>query len=122
MLGLHCSSGVSLVVTSRLLVAVTSLAQHRLQGTRASVAAVRGLNSLDSPAPEHRLSHCDARVSLLLGTWDLPGPGIEPVSPALVSGFSTTELPGKLLKHCFLNEASLGCRKPANPGVLAVSS
>ena len=77
MLGLHCSSGVSLVVTSRLLVAVTSLvAQHRLQGTRASVAAVRGLNSLDSPAPEHRLSHCDARVSLLLGMWDLPGPAI----------------------------------------------
>ena len=26
--------------------------------------------------------------------WDLPGPGIEPVSPALADGFFTTELPG----------------------------
>ena len=24
--------------------------------------------------------------------WDLPGPGIEPVSPALTGGFFTTEL------------------------------
>ena len=29
------------------------------------------------------------------GTWDLPGPGIEPMSPALVAGFFTTEPPGK---------------------------
>ena len=27
--------------------------------------------------------------------WDLPEPGIEPVSPALSGGFSTTEPPGK---------------------------
>ena len=27
---------------------------------------------------------------------DLPGPGIEPVSPALAGGFFTTEPPGKL--------------------------
>ena len=27
--------------------------------------------------------------------WDLPTPGIEPVSPALASGFFTTEPPGK---------------------------
>ena len=27
--------------------------------------------------------------------WDLPGPGIEPVSPALAGGFLTTEPPGK---------------------------
>jgi len=26
---------------------------------------------------------------------DLPGPGIEPVSPALTGGFFTTEPPGK---------------------------
>ena len=35
--------------------------------------------------------------------WDLPGPGIEPVSPALVGRFFTTEPPGKpeikLLKY-----------------------
>ena len=27
--------------------------------------------------------------------WDLPGSGIEPMIPALVGGFFTTELPGK---------------------------
>ena len=27
--------------------------------------------------------------------WDLPGPGIEPVSPALAGGFFTTESPGE---------------------------
>ena len=27
--------------------------------------------------------------------WDLPGPGLEPMSPALAGGFSTTALPGK---------------------------
>ena len=27
--------------------------------------------------------------------WDLPGPGIEPVSSALADGFFTTELSGK---------------------------
>ena len=29
--------------------------------------------------------------------WDLPGPGIEPVSPALASGYLTTVPPGKSL-------------------------
>ena len=29
--------------------------------------------------------------------WDLPGPGLEPVSPALAGGFLTTVLPGKPL-------------------------
>ena len=29
--------------------------------------------------------------------WDLPGPGLEPVSPALAGGFLTTVPPGKPL-------------------------
>ena len=29
--------------------------------------------------------------------WDLPGPGLEPVSPALADGFLTTAPPGKSL-------------------------
>ena len=32
-----------------------------------------------------------AQASLLSGLWDLPGPGIESVSPALAGGFVTTE-------------------------------
>ena len=37
--------------------------------------------------------------------WDLPGPGLEPVSPALAGGFLTTAPPGKppsVLKIFFL--------------------
>ena len=61
-----------------------------------------------------RLSSCGARTQLLRGMWDLPGPGIEPVSPALAGGFFTTAPPGKSqmlnlkallyhiwLSHCF---------------------
>ena len=32
---------------------------------------------------------------MLRGMWDLPGPGLERVSPALAGGFLTTEPPGK---------------------------
>ena len=32
--------------------------------------------------------------------WDLPGPGLKPVSPALAGGFLTTAPPGK--SHSFL--------------------
>ena len=64
-------------------------------GAWASVVAVRGLSSCDSRAVEHRLSSCGAQASLLHGMCDLPGPGIEPMSPALAGGFSTTAPPGK---------------------------
>ena len=42
-----------------------------------------------------RLSSCGSRDSLLHGMWDLPRPGLEPVSPALAGRFSTTAPPGK---------------------------
>ena len=32
---------------------------------------------------------------MLRGMWDLPGPRLEPMSPALTGGFLTTEPPGK---------------------------
>ena len=43
----------------------------------------------------HRLSSCGSRAQLLRDMWDLPRPGLEPVSPALAGGFSTTAPPGK---------------------------
>ena len=55
----------------------------------ASLVAAHGLSSCGSWALECRLSSCGARA-LLPGIWDLPGPGIEPVSPALAGGFLTT--------------------------------
>ena len=65
--------------------------------------AVRGpLTIVASLAAEHRLqtrrlSSCGSRASLLCGMWDLPRPGLEPVSPALAGRFSTTAPPGKPL-------------------------
>ena len=42
-----------------------------------------------------RLSNCGSRAQLLRGTWDLPRPGLEPVSPASAGRLSTTVPPGK---------------------------
>ena len=58
-----------------LIIAASLVAEHRLQ-TR-------------------RLSSCGARAQLLRGMWDLPRPGLEPVSPALAGRLSTTAPPGK---------------------------
>ena len=38
---------------------------------------------------------------------DLPGPGLEPVPPALAGGFSTTAPPGKSLKFLTYNEPGI---------------
>ena len=46
-----------------------------------------GFGSCGLRAVEHRLSSCGAWPQLLRGMWDLPRPGIEPVSPALAGGF-----------------------------------
>ena len=43
----------------------------------------------------HGLSSCGARALLLHSMWDLPGPGLKPMSPALADGFLTTVPPGK---------------------------
>ena len=41
------------------------------------------------------LSSCGVWAYLLHGMRALPGPGVEPVSPALAGRFFTTEPPGK---------------------------
>ena len=68
-------------------------------GMRASVVVARGLSSCGSWALECRLSSCGAWAYLLPGTWDLPGPGLEPMSPALAGGFLITVPPGKPRAH-----------------------
>ena len=64
-----------IAVRGPLTIAASLVAEHRLQ-TR-------------------RLSNCGSRTQLLRGMWDLPRPGLEPVSPALAGRFSTTAPPGK---------------------------
>ena len=106
-LGLHCCAGLSLVAASggysiavvcKLLITVASLVtEHGLYRVRASVVAACGLSSYRSRAPEHRLNSLGARAQLLHSMWDLPGPGIKPMSPALAGRFFTTEPSGKPL-------------------------
>ena len=65
------------------------------QGAWASEVVAHRLSSCGSQAVERRLSSCGAQAQLLHGTWDFPGPGLEPVSPALAGGFLTTAPLGK---------------------------
>ena len=63
--------------------------------------AVRGpLTIAASLVAEHRLqmrrlSSCGSRAQLLRGMWDLPRPGLDPMSPALAGRLSTTAPPRK---------------------------
>ena len=66
-----------IAVHGPLTIAASLVAEHRLQ-TR-------------------RLSNYGSRAQLLRGMWDLPRPGLEPVSPALAGRLSTTAPPGKPL-------------------------
>ena len=62
---------------------------------RASVVAAHRHSHCGSQALEHRLDSCGTWAELLLGMWDLPRPGIKPMSPAVAGGFFTPEPPGK---------------------------
>ena len=44
---------------------------------------------------------CGSWAQLLRGMWDLPGPGLKPVAPALAGGFLTTVPPGKPFPNTF---------------------
>ena len=67
-----------------------------------------GFSSCGSRALEHRFSSC-ARALLLHGMWDLPRPGLKPVSPALAGGFLTTAPPGKSQELQFLKKEGKIC-------------
>ena len=51
-----------------------------------------------------RLSSCGSWAQLLCGMWDLPRPGLKPMSPALAGRFSTTAPPGKPLSCDFFKK------------------
>ena len=64
------------------------------------IAVHRPLTIAASLVAEHRfqtrrLSSCGSRAQSLRGMWDLPRPGLEPVSPALAGRLSTTAPPGR---------------------------
>ena len=70
------------------------------------IAVREPLTIVASPVVEHRLqtrrlSSCGSQAHLLRGMWDLPRPGLEPVSPALAGRLPTTVPPGKPQKAVF---------------------
>ena len=69
-----------------------------------------GFSSCGSRVLERRLSSCGAWAQLLYCMWDLPRPGIEPVSPALAGGFLTTALPGSPSFYIFLDKETMHLR------------
>ena len=84
-----CSEQELVFLTCGLLVA-----EHRL----------RGFRTRSTQAQQWRLVGFRAQTNKLLrGVWNLPGPGITPVVPALIGGFLSTSLTGKSLFisfHC----------------------
>ncbi|KAJ8797001.1 hypothetical protein J1605_001811 [Eschrichtius robustus] len=65
-----------------------------------SLTAVHTFSYLVCPHSTFYLFHRIFHFCLVLtikdqGMWDLPGPGLEPVSPALAGGFLTTVPPAK---------------------------
>ena len=71
------------------------------------IAVRRPLTIAASVVAEHRLqtrrlSNRGSRAQPLCGMWDLPGPGLEPVCPALAGGLPTTASPGKPLHFFFI--------------------
>ena len=93
-----CELGLFLVAVLRLLIVVASLvAEPGLKGIQASVVAACGLSSCVSWSLEHRLRSYGTQGQLLCSIWDLPEPGIEPVSPELAGRFFTTDPSGNPL-------------------------
>ena len=101
-----CGEWVLLCVMVReLLITVASLvAECKLQGMQASVVAAHVLSICNSWNLENRLSSCDAWAYLICCKWYLPGPRIEPMSPAMADGFFTTEPPGKHRRQVLLHQ------------------
>ena len=86
--------GLLFVVVHGLIAVASFVVEHGLQVRRllqlwhmGSVVVACGLSSCGSRALERRLSSCGHGLKLLRGMWDLPGPGLEPASPALAGRF-----------------------------------
>ena len=70
-----------------------------------------GFSSCGSRGLECRLSNCGTWAYLLRSMWDLPRPGLEPVSPALAGRFLTTAPPEKSLVIVNFKSMNLHLRK-----------
>jgi len=77
-----------------------------LVNSRAELMDSRALELQASVDAAHGLSGWRTWVLLPCGMWNLPRPGVEPVSPALAGRFLTTEPQGKSWTHVFWVEGT----------------
>ena len=70
---------------------------RRLSGCGVWASHCGGFSCCGAQALEYRLSRCGAWVYLPLGMWNLPGPGIEPMSTALAGRFLSNVPSGRSL-------------------------
>ena len=54
------------------------------------------------------LSSCGAQAQLLCSIWNLPGPGIDPMSPALAGRFLSTAPAGRSSNYIFMSVGTCG--------------
>ena len=98
MLGLCCSEHAFCSCGKQgLLFTYVSQASHcgGFSCCRAQAVVLMGFSSCGSRAPEPGLNNCGSRDQLPCCMWDIPRPGIEPVSATLQGGFLITGPPGK---------------------------
>ena len=98
--GFSCRARASLVVEHGLLLLQSTGFSCRAQAFKPSAFRFQQLWNVGSVvvapgALRCRLRSCGPQTQLLHSMWDLPGSGIEPVSPALAGGFFTAEPPWK---------------------------
>ena len=89
-LGLHCCC-----TNFPLAVAISSYSLVWFSGFSWGLLLLQSMGGCGSQALEHRRSSCGPRAESLLRMWDLHRPQMEPVSPASVGRFFTTEPLGK---------------------------
>ena len=89
-----------IIMVCKILTAVASLvAEHRLWVHGLRQMQLMGSVVVAQRARARRLSSRSAWAPLLHGIWNLPRPGIEPMSPALVGRFLATVPPREVLKY-----------------------
>ena len=96
MLGLHCSTQPSSICSTQAYCSGFSCCGAPTLGLCASVVGIQGLINCGLQAIECTgFSSCGTWAQLFCALWNLPRPGIEPVSPALAGRFPSTVPPGK---------------------------
>ena len=82
---------------------------HRKGPSLQPFSAQPGLSRCGAQAPDAQAQRPWLTGPAALRTWDPPGPGHEPVSPALAGGLSTTVPPGKPYLCSFDDSCSDRC-------------